>query len=125
LLEDIINNIIGAGLATAKDTDIFKDYVPPIPDSCIIVSEYQGSPVADFTDVSVRSVQVMVRNLSKVSAKQLCWSIFQLFCYPTKIVNLRTRICIVANRNTPFKIGVDEKNRAQYVFNMGITTNFD
>lgn len=125
LLLSIINFIIGKHLATAKDVDIFKDYSPPKPDHCTMVYEYNGSEPAPYTDISVRSIQIVVRDKSSQAAKAASWLIFQEFQAPTQIMKIGQRTCIVAIRNTPVKIGVDEQGRYLYAFNMGITTNFD
>ena len=125
LLLDVINHIVGKGLATQKDKDIFKDYSPDTPDTCIIVYEYAGSPPAAFTTISVRSVQIVVRSIKSQMAKNLAWNTFSVLNPPDGVMPIEERMCIIANRNTPTKIGVDEKNRYLYAFNLGITTNFD
>ena len=125
LLLSIINYIISHNLAQTKDVDIFKDYSPIEPDHCTIVYEYGGSASAPFTDVSVRSIQIVVRDKSSQVAKTASWKLLKLFQAPTQIMQIGQRTCIVTTRNTPIKLGVDEQNRYLYAFNLGITTNFD
>lgn len=125
LLEEIIAYIISNKLANKKDTDIFKDYSPKHPDNCVIVYEYAGSPAADWDPVSVRSVQIVVRDKSVVSAKSLSWKIFKILSPEGGLMTIGSRKVIVANRNTPIKIGVDESGRNLVAFNLGITTIFD
>jgi hypothetical protein len=125
LLLDVINYIIAQGCATKKDVDIFKDYSPDSPDECVIIYEYNGSAPAPFTEVSVRSIQIVVRGFKSQACKALSWKIFKTLHPENKMMNIGTRKCIIANRNTPGKIGVDENRRYLYAFNLGITTNFD
>lgn len=125
LLNDIINVIIAEGYATQKDVDIFKDYSPSEPDACIIVYEYNGSPIGKFTDLSVRSIQIVVRSKMGQEAKILANTILKIFNPDTSMMTIGTRKCIIANRNTPIKIGVDDQDRKLYAFNLGITTNLD
>jgi len=125
LLGDVINYIIAGHLATKKDKDIFKDYSPKDPDSCICVYEYNGSAPALFTDMSVRSVQITVRARNSTEAKPKCWALYKLLRKEDLLIQLGNRKCIISTRNTPLKIGVDEKQRVIWAFNLGITTNFD
>lgn len=125
LLEDIINFIISAGLATKKDTDIFKDYSPKEPDKCIIIYEYAGSTPGVFTDLSVRSIQVVCRAKAAKDAKALSWLIYKALYKEDLNITLGARKALIALRNTPNKIDVDEKNRYLWAFNVAITTNFD
>lgn len=125
LLLEVINHIVSAQLANAKDVDIFKDYSPSSPDSCVIVYEYQGSAPAPFTDISVRSVQIVARAKNSQEAKAKAWSIYHIFHAEDNLITLNNQVRIIACRNTPIKIGVDELNRYLYAFNLGITTNFD
>lgn len=125
LLDEVITHIIDNNLAKKKDTDIFKDYSPKSPDNCIIVYEYAGSGAGDWDDISVRSVQVVVRDKSIIAAKALSWKIFKILNPVGGLMTIGSRKVIVANRNTPIKIGVDDNNRNLVAFNLGITTNFD
>lgn len=125
LLDDIIQYIIANSLANKKDSDIFKDYSPKEPDNCIIVYEYAGSSPAPFTDISVRSIQIVCRAKDNKIAKPKCWSIYKLFHKEDLMIQLNARKCIIEMRNTPIKIGVDEQNRNLWAFNFALTTNLD
>ena len=125
LLLDIINHTISEGKATAKDVDIFKDYTPDSPDGCTIINEYNGSALPQFSDMSVRSIQVVVRDLKSVVAMGKAWELFSLFKPETSFSQIGTRTCIISMRNTPIKISTDEKTRVSYGFNMGITTKIN
>ena len=125
LLNDIIDMIIAQGLAKAKDVDIFKDFAPAKPDDIISIYEYAGTAPAVFTTTSVRSVQVCVRAKTNANGKKLCWDIYKAMYREDSLIDLGGKRCIIAMRNTPLKIDVDDKNRPLYAFNCAITTNFD
>lgn len=125
LLDDIINFIIAAKYATVKDVDIFKDYSPLSPDTCTSVYEYNGSGPGDFTDMSVRSIQVVCRAKSSASAKIANWNICKSLYSDDGFITIGSRKCIIAIRNTPIKIDVDEQERTLWAFNFALTTNFD
>lgn len=126
MLNDIINLIIASGLATKKDKDIFKDYVPKNADNCIIVYEYGGSGMAPFTDTSVRSIQIVVKSKESKFATEKINSIFKLFhSSESQFLTIGERACIIQCRNTPIKIGVDEQGKKMYAFNLGITATID
>lgn len=125
LLNEIIEYIIASGFATAKDSDIFKDFSPKEPDEAVMVYEYNGSAPAPFTNTSVRSIQIVCRSKKNVEVKPKIWGIYKSFAEHGQFITLGQRKCLLALRNTPIKIGVDEKNRNLWAFNMGLTTNFD
>ena len=125
LLEAIIDYIIVAGYATVKDTDIFKDTAPVSPDELVAVYEYNGTAPAAFTDMSVRSVQVTVRAKKSSVAKMKIWDIYRAMHREDLMITLGGKPCLISMRNTPMKIGVDEKHRNIFAFNCGITTNIN
>jgi hypothetical protein len=108
---------------TGDGIDTFRDFAPNAPNNLVVLFEYGGVPgLAD-----VRNVQVMVRNVDPDAAKQKAWSIFKELDVPEdRILYLTdTRWAIIAARQTPFKIGVDENNRILWGFNLAITTPRD
>ena len=123
LLDNTIQYIIDNGLATAKDTDIFKEYAPKTPDDCTIVYEYNGSPPAMFTNMSVRSIQIVSRAKTQAVAKPQAWNLYKLFHQDSLQITLGTQKAIIKMRNTPIKIGVDELGRCLWAFNMALTIN--
>lgn len=121
LLDNVINYLIAEHVAKTKDSDIFKDYAPKSPDDCIIVYEYQGTPPAMFTKTSVRNVQIVGRSKKNVVAKQLAWNCYNVLYQEDMNINLGGKQGLIAVRNTPVKIGVDEQNRMLFAFNVAIT----
>lgn len=125
VLELLIQYIIDQGLAKEQDEDIFKDYEPSEPDDCIIINEYAGSAIDQYSNMNVRSVQVVVRNNAGQNARILSWQLLKLLKPVDKIIELGTKKCIIENRNTPVKYKVDNLNRKYYAFNIGITINYN
>lgn len=125
LLVDLIGYIVTNKLATQKDVDIFSDYLPDEPDSCISLLEYAGSGAPWYADMSVRSVQVNVRAKTVAEAKERVWKIYHLFHQPEPIIKIEDRTCIISLRSTPIKIATDSHSRVRYAFNMGITTKLN
>lgn len=125
LIGDIVNIIIEEQLAEAADVDIFKDFIPENPDDIVVVSEYSSLAVVPFANASVRSIQILCRAKSASKAREKCWKIFDSFLSKLPMTTIGGRTCVLALRNAPFKIEVDKKNRHLYVFNMGITINFN
>jgi len=125
LLDDIITNLITAGFATAKDTDIFKDFMPDEPDNCIAIYEYGGLGPAAFTNVGVRSIQVSVRNLTVAGARDLCWNIYSHLFAEDLRIDIGTRKCLISMRGGPLKGAPDEAGRRFWRFSFGLTTQID
>jgi hypothetical protein len=121
LLDNVISYLITEHVANAKDSDIFKDYAPKSPDDCIIVYEYQGTPPAMFTKTSVRNVQIVGRSKKNVIAKQLAWNCYNVMSHDDMNITLGGKQGLIAVKNTPVKIGVDEQGRMLFAFNMAIT----
>lgn len=126
MLDDLKTYLITNGIGS--DSSIKLDNKPEDPDDVIVLSEYPGNPI-NFGEASVdRNVQIIVRNTSRGDAHDICWSIFNLFeiVTDTRIHDLTsTRFAIIYSKQAPYKMGVDEKGRYMYVFNMGVTSQRD
>lgn len=127
LLEDIANYIIDNKLANELAKDIFTEYMPDNPSNVIVLSEYTGSGSAlGMENTSNRSVQVRVRNQLSGEARKLSWSIYKLLDNPeNREIKLKDRWTLMYPRQTPTKLSVDDKGRSSWVFNIGVTTNYD
>ena len=123
LLEDIANILIDNNICTEIDTDVFCDFKPKEPNDIVSLSEYKGSKMDMFTNSSVRSVQLIVRNRRNSVAKEKIWEIYDLLYSQNSIIKLGNAISLLTIRHTPIKLGVDEKNRHEWVINMGVTYN--
>lgn len=121
LLQQIATKLIDANLCEEIDVDIFTDFRPSNQDNIVVLSEYKGTGPAMFTNTSVRSVQVYVRNRKNMVAKEKIWKIYDLLHCLDGIITLDNKISIINIRNTPIKMGMDEKNRYEWVINLGIT----
>jgi len=125
LLQDIIDKLILQGLATAKDIDIFKDFEPDTPSTCICVNEYTGTAPIWHTGMSNRSIQITTRDLNSNVARQKCWEIYKAWASEELISSLLPTPSIIAMVNTPVKIKRDSLERTTYGFNMKVTVKLD
>lgn len=124
--EDFAEYLLGKELIIGAGIDFFIDIEPDAPDNCIMLYEYVGDPYNPFAEIIHRSFQVMVRNVDAANARQLCTDVFKSLMSTNFDVQLTSdRVCQVYLRNPPFKLKVDENNRAFYCFNIGITTTID
>lgn len=121
LLTELANKLVLANVCNEIDEDIFTDFRPTDPDEVVVLTEYKGTSPAMFTNMSVRSVQVYVRSRKNMIAKEKIWRIYDLLHTLDGIITLDKKISIINIRHTPIKIGVDEKNRYEWVMNLGIT----
>ena len=79
LLLDLANFYIiyASDVVTADGVDIFRDNMPDDPNNCVGLFEFEGVP-SDVSDVTNRSVQVMVRNTDYETARIYTWELFNL-----------------------------------------------
>lgn len=125
LLDDFIDYIISLGLATESDVDIFSNYSPDSPDDCICVYEYNGSEPSKWAPVGVRSFQIVCRGKQRATAKQQCWDIYNMLLpFNSNIIHVSDIDGILALRNSPILIDIDDKHRALYAFNLAITIQY-
>ena len=89
----------------------------------MVLSEYKGSKVAQFTNTNVRSVQILVRDKRNMAAYEKIWKIYDLLHTNDNIIMLGNKLSLLALRHTPISIGIDEKGRYEWVLNVGITYN--
>lgn len=121
LLTELATKLVTAKICNEIDEDIFTDFRPADPDEVVSLNEYKGTSPARFTNMSVRSVQVYVRSRKNMVAKEKIWQIYDLLHSLDCIITLDKKISLINIRHTPIKIGVDEKNRYEWVMNLGIT----
>ena len=123
LLENVANEITKAGVCTELDNDIFIYIKPKDPDGVVVLSEYKGSKIAQFTNTNVRSVQILSRDKRNMVAREKIWKIYDLLHKNDNIIMLGNKLSLIVLRHTPISIGVDEKGRYEWVLNVGITYN--
>ena len=123
LLQDIALKIIEGEVCSELDTDIFIHIKPKDPDNIVLVAEYKGSQIAQFTNTSVRSVQITVRDKRNMGANDKIWKIYDLLHKNDNIIMIGNKLSLISLRHTPISIGVDEKGRYEWVLNLGITYN--
>lgn len=124
LLQDFGTYFTVAGLSTTDA--LFYDMMGDGPDSSVAIYEYQGASAPAQVAGSERSIQIVVRDRSALSAKGKINSLYKTLQTDDGIIQLTPeRWCVLHLRQPPFKIKVDEKNRAYYGFNVGATTYID
>ena len=126
LLLDIVTYLTNAEVVQGDGVDIFRDFSPEEPDDIVIVYEYSGDPTALHETAVHRSLQIVARSKSAVTARTKATTIFNLLSPESRYKNLtEERWCQLYPRQTPFKIKTDGNNRHYYGFNLGITTYRD
>lgn len=129
LLLDIALFLKAAGTVVGDGKDTFRDFIPEEPDNIVVLYEYRGDPASLFDEAVNRSVQITVRNKKADVARQKAIEIFKALktaCNEDGKLNFTNeRWGQVFFRQPPFPLGRDENNRAQYAFNVGITTTID
>jgi hypothetical protein len=125
LIDDLAQWIINNSLATAKGTDVFCDFVPDQPDAVVVINEYGSVMFPEMNlDSGIRYVGIAVRNSVGPTARDLAHSLFLLFNTDETVSDLPNgRWAILHPRSMPFCIGLDEKRRFVYAFNVSVTTN--
>ena len=126
LLEDMIAYFTSLSIVEGDGIDSFRDFTPETPDNVLVLHEYAGGNVDNFIVEVHRSVQISVRDASASIAKSKAIQICTALKTPNLIVHFTpTRMGQVYIRQTPFKLGIDDKNRVTYAFNIGITTTIE
>lgn len=124
-LIDLAQYLIANGIGQEIGKDIHLDYRPDKPDSIIVLTEYAGPQPQLKIDVVSRRVQVLVRDKSFENCKSRAWKIFNLLSNPDdegEIFAPSGRWMIPHPLQTPYRLDIDEKNRAVYTFNLGVAT---
>lgn len=105
---------------------IFFDATQDDPHRAVTLYEYQGLTGLPQVAGAVRSMQIVIRDSTVVSAKALANEIYRSLLTEDGILNLTpTRWCMIVLKHPPFKVKVDDKGRPHYGFNVGITTYID
>lgn len=128
LLTDMANHVINQHQDfTELGKDIFTDWAPENPDELLVFYEYSGTPTAlGMSNFTNRSVQVVTRATTGARARELSWQIFKMFNdTETRTIMLGDRMTQMYPRQTPYRMRRDDKDRVYYVFNLGVSTNFD
>ena len=126
LLLDIVTFLTANNVVKGDGIDAFRDYVPPMPDDIVYLTEYQGSPPLFYEPAVHRSVQVSVRDKNADAARRKALEICKLLqTDSTRVDFTEERWGTVSIRQTPFKLKTDDSGRVTYAFNIGITTNIE
>ena len=127
LLVDLETFLITNNIATLDGTDIFRDFMPDMPDHVVVVGEYAGVPGDVGVDTQLRSIQIQVRDTSYALARSKIHTIYKLLhqALDPIIYITDTRWTVVQLRQTPFSLGRDKQGRVTFTFNLGVLTHED
>lgn len=122
-VEELVDDIVTAGLATGKGTDIFFDQMPETdlsPTTTIALKDTGGIP-AMGTPTPSMTVQCLVRSLSYETARQAAAAIYNRYHDATEIA--LTNFVIVACKaiQLPTSIGEDDRGRHEVSCNFEFT----
>jgi len=126
LLDDIASYLLAQGVITGVGIDTFIDNKPESPDDCICIFEYSGTPTTAISEAIERSVQIVVRDSNYLTARSKAWLLHYLLDPQDRFIQATPqRWMLSAARQQPYKMGIDENNRIEFVFNLSITTYRD
>ena len=126
LLEVLVAYCVKLGILTGDGEDTYRDFMPELPDYCVVFAEYNGAPRSPFMDAVHRSVQIRVRSRDSIEARQKAVQLYKAFSDTTEELRINFTDELwgqVYVRQPPYKINQDRSERTIYGFNRGITTN--
>lgn len=120
---------IGAYLATKSigtvGTDIFLGLMPDLPDNCIALFEYAGSPPDLHWNGEYPGLQVRVRNKSYAAARTKIGEAMTALHGLHETVLGGTRYLLVKARGSPEVLKRDANNRVELFVNFEIIKESD
>jgi len=126
LLDDIATYLVTQGAITGVGIDTFIDNKPESPDNCVCIFEYSGLPTTAISEAIERSVQIIVRDTNYLNARSKAWLLHYLLDPQDRFLQATTqRWMLSAARQQPYKLGLDQSNRTEFVFNLSVTTYRD
>lgn len=118
-VEELVDDIVTAGLATAKGTDIFYDQLPETdlsPATTIGLKDTGGVPSMG-TPIPGMTVQCLVRSTSYETARQTAAAIYNRYHDVTEITLANFYIQSGKAIQLPSSIGEDDRGRHEISFN--------
>lgn len=123
VLEAVIQYIVQKRVCLAKDTDIFKSYIPDDQNNIVSLHEPISYNYNSYTGMNTRRVQILVRNLSIREATKKCWDIFHLFDGEEEAVVINGVTIPFVIKSTPSKKYSDDKGRHHVQFDINFVVN--
>lgn len=123
-LDDVGDWLETNGVAT-KGTDLFKSIDPGIPDTAVILYEYQGGRLLDTMGTTLTNtveqpgLHVLIRGVDYATAATKSKSVFQVLHKMSGVIN-GTRYLFVRALQSPFDVGPDERGRPRLVCNFRV-----
>jgi hypothetical protein len=120
---------IGTYLATKSigtvGTDIFLGLMPDLPDNCIALFEYAGSPPDLHWNGEYPGLQVRVRNKSYAAARTKIGEVMEKLHGLHEQTLSGTRYLLIKARGSPEILKRDASNRVELVLNFEIIKERD
>jgi len=130
LTEDIVAHLVtdGVGVAghivgttiTPTTGTAFEATLPALPDDCVAVFAYGGTPPSVNIPVEFPSIQVRVRAVSHDNAYDKAYAAMKSLHTLTHITINGTIYYWIAAKQSPSSLGRDAKGRYLYVVNFDI-----
>lgn len=122
LLNDIGEKLEDESIGTVG-TNIFLGYMPDSPDICIGLFIYAGAPPDEVSeDVEYPGLQVRVRGAAAgfEDALEKAYDIFNALHGLTDTTLTATYYYRISANQSPAQMGVDEKDRPEFVINFSV-----
>lgn len=129
LTEDIVAHLVADAVGVAGHIDavtklitpstatIFESTLPALPNDCMAVFAYGGTPPSVDAAVEYPSVQVRVRATSHDTAYDNAYAVMKSLHTLTRTTINGTLYYWIAAKQSPSSLGRDEKGRYLYVVN--------
>ncbi|MGL5717322.1 MAG: minor capsid protein [Paraclostridium sp.] len=109
-----------------EDENIFCMYTPDEVDKGVFITEgmsYRG--FAPWTNTSVRTLNIICRDNVSSLANELIWDVIDAFNVLGNIIEFKSGVkAIVAIRNNPIMLSLDDFGRSNWYVQIAITYNY-
>jgi len=120
----LAGHIVGTTITPATGT-IFEATLPALPDDCIAVFAYGGTPPGVGIEVEYPSIQIRVRATVHDTAYDNAYAAMKSLHQLTRITINGTIYYWIAAKQSPSSLGRDAKGRYLYVVNFDAMKEFE
>lgn len=120
---DQVASYIDANTALVLGTDLFKGYLPDLPDTCVAVYETAGPAPREtltLTLVERPNLQVVSRSVDYPGARVNAQNVWNLLHQVVDETLSGVRYLRMVPLQSPFYLGRDESLRVKFAFNMTV-----
>lgn len=125
VLDELGTYLVGAGVVTAKGTDLFLNYIPDSPSTCTVLVRYEGAPAeqgfgVDGIQYETPGVQVRCRGEEddEGAAETQAAAVANALAKIQGNVLSGTQYLMVRVLQAPFELERDENDRPTWAFNI-------